>query len=67
MGDIAEAMLNGILCQVCGEWTGRTKPLGYPVTCGGCTDDQIQESLSRENEFFRDYASRNLSTESDNE
>lgn len=34
MGEIAEMMLDGTLCQQCGQFIGR--PCGYPVTCDDC-------------------------------
>lgn len=34
MGDIAEAMLDGTLCNVCGAYLGDAT--GYPGTCPGC-------------------------------
>lgn len=37
MGEIAEMMLDGTMCQVCGEFMDEAA--GYPVTCAGCSDD----------------------------
>ena len=34
MGDIADSILEGEMCQVCGEYIGEGD--GYPVTCDGC-------------------------------
>jgi hypothetical protein len=34
MGDIADMMLDGILCEGCGEYIGA--PTGYPMRCSGC-------------------------------
>ena len=34
MGEIAEAMLNGVFCQQCGTFLG--DEVGYPRTCHGC-------------------------------
>lgn len=34
MGDIADAMLDGDLCQVCGVYMSGGD--GYPQTCAGC-------------------------------
>lgn len=34
MGDIADAMLDGDLCQCCGVYMEGGN--GYPQTCGGC-------------------------------
>ena len=37
-GDVAEAMLDGTLCESCGEFIG--SPVGYPTRCTGCKDDE---------------------------
>jgi uncharacterized Zn finger protein (UPF0148 family) len=34
MGDIAEMMLDGTLCQGCGVYMGKGD--GYPVSCAAC-------------------------------
>jgi len=34
MGDAAEMVLDGILCQVCGEYIGEA--VGYPRNCESC-------------------------------
>lgn len=34
MGEVAEMMLDGTLCQVCGEFMG--DPTGFSMTCYGC-------------------------------
>lgn len=35
-GEIAEMMLNGDMCQVCGEWIDGGDGPGFPLTCDGC-------------------------------
>ena len=35
MGDTADLMLDGILCEWCGEFLDE-KGVGYPRRCGGC-------------------------------
>jgi hypothetical protein len=37
MGEIADAMLNGDMCEQCGEWLGDGP--GYPRNCG-CSDPE---------------------------
>lgn len=37
MGEIADMMIDGTMCQVCGVFLNEEAP-GYPVTCGGCSD-----------------------------
>jgi rRNA maturation protein Nop10 len=39
LGDIADMMLDGTMCQVCGQWMEFDEPPGYPVTCAGCGGD----------------------------
>jgi predicted Zn-ribbon and HTH transcriptional regulator len=40
MGAIAEMMLDGTLCQQCGQFIGR--PCGYPVTCNDCRSEAAE-------------------------
>ena len=42
MGEIADMMLDGTLCQCCGVVLDK-QPVGYPVTCAGCKDEQEHE------------------------
>lgn len=39
MGDIADMMIEGVLCSGCGEVLGDGGGLGYPGVCGGCDPD----------------------------
>lgn len=42
MGDIADAMLDGTLCQTCGEYMDPLRygsPLGVPRSCHACRRD----------------------------
>lgn len=41
MGDIAEMMLDGTLCQVCGCYVG--EPEGFPRTCEECEEELENE------------------------
>lgn len=41
MGDIADMMLTGILCSMCGEYIG--EEVGYPVQCAGCRGEAFEE------------------------
>ncbi len=38
MGEITEMILEGILCQECGEYIGDGD--GFPVFCSDCAKDQ---------------------------
>lgn len=50
MGEIAEAMLDGTMCQVCGEYLGTDA--GYPVTCAGCRRaDRYEPRIPRANRY----------------
>lgn len=33
-GEMADDIINGVFCQVCGDYMGEGN--GFPVTCGGC-------------------------------
>lgn len=47
MGEIAEMMLDGILCEGCGEFMGGGTP-GYPRRCRGCGPEiSLQRALKR--------------------
>lgn len=37
MGEIADAMINGFLCQYCGVFLDGEEP-GYPRSCEDCED-----------------------------
>lgn len=36
MGEVAEMLLNGAMCQCCGEWMDDGREPGYPRYCAGC-------------------------------
>lgn len=38
MGEIADSILDGDFCQVCGEYLGEGD--GFPVTCPACLSDE---------------------------
>jgi hypothetical protein len=43
VGEIADAMLDGTLCETCGEFIG--EPIGHPRRCGACDpDDDFDDS-----------------------
>ena len=37
MGEVAEMMLDGTLCEQCGTFIG--EPVGYPRLCSDCAND----------------------------
>lgn len=40
MGEIAEMVSEGILCQNCGQWTGNEEEAGHPVSCASCLEQE---------------------------
>jgi hypothetical protein len=47
MGEIAEMMLDGTLCEGCGEFLNE-EPLGYPGYCFSCQPDSREANFSEE-------------------
>lgn len=46
MGQIADDMIDGTCCEICGcyfEKDGELYTHGYPVTCSECWDDMTRE------------------------
>ena len=44
MGEEAEAMLEGEVCQFCGVFLNRSEDApGYPVTCADCQEEDDAE------------------------
>lgn len=43
MGEIADMMLDGTLCEGCGEHLG--SDAGFPQYCAGCEPDRTAETL----------------------
>jgi hypothetical protein len=41
MGEIAEMMLDGTLCQCCGVYLDMDDPNGYPTHCEDCADEAL--------------------------
>lgn len=42
MGDAAEMILDGFMCQVCGEMIDGDEP-GYPRCCAACESENEEE------------------------
>lgn len=40
MGEIADMMINGLMCQYCGEFMDDFGEPGYPRSCGCCDDGE---------------------------
>lgn len=45
MGEIAEMMLDGSLCQDCGQVIGDGNSDGFPVTCDSCLKQNARKNL----------------------
>ncbi|WPQ59542.1 hypothetical protein [Paenibacillus polymyxa] len=45
MGEIAEMIIEGILCETCGSYIEEGEPQGFPRTCKDC--DQEGEKRGR--------------------
>ena len=43
MGEVAELVLEGIICEVCGIFVG--EPAGYPRTCDCCCIDKSGRAI----------------------
>ncbi len=46
MGDIADMILCGILCDCCGEYIG--EDVGHPRKCDGCKDGHEHDDEQKE-------------------
>ncbi|MFP3390646.1 hypothetical protein [Brevibacillus sp. SIMBA_040] len=40
MGEVAEMILSGLLCQVCGTYMDDLQEPGHPRTCDDCKEEQ---------------------------
>lgn len=47
MGEIADMVINGLLCQECGSYVDFEEP-GYPRSCDDCEIESRFESLSNQ-------------------
>ena len=48
MGEIAEMMLDGTLCQMCGVYLGEDD--GFPVTCAGCKENEEVDKVNHDHQ-----------------
>jgi hypothetical protein len=46
MGDWADLMLGGVVCEGCGIYLG--DPVGYPRSCAGCVDGRAAAENARQ-------------------
>ena len=47
MGEIADAVLSGFFCDICGVMVDGDEP-GYPRLCGACKEEEeLREELRR--------------------
>lgn len=49
MGDIAEMIINGILCEQCGVFID-FEEIGYPRLCNSCNCCSIEENIKASND-----------------
>jgi len=61
MGEIAEAMLDGTLCQSCGEYIGTGA--GHPRSCGSCGSGSGGASDGRHSRWDKRQQNREQSTD----
>lgn len=54
MGDVAELMLDGSICQICGEGMGAA-PCGYPRTCRSCLGEIAAVAAEPQPQEVADY------------
>lgn len=47
MGEIADMMLNGDMCQWCGEFINGGDGPGYPGLCPACAEDARAEKKTK--------------------
>jgi len=48
MGEYADMMLDGTVCQHCGEYLGTDN--GYPTSCAACEGDEEFNKIYEDNE-----------------
>lgn len=48
MGEIAELVLDGLMCEGCGEWMGDDFLAGHPRRCAACEPEYRASFLSNE-------------------
>lgn len=58
IGEIAESMLDGSCCQMCGEYLGEA--IGYPQTCMECGGSESCESSQDKRAYNRENSNRLL-------
>ena len=51
MGEIADMILDGILCQCCGVFIGNKSKGDYPQYCANCAQDAKKNERRRNKEF----------------
>ena len=47
MGEIADMMLEGVLCELCGEYIDDDMEAGFPRLCAGCKLSEEKEDRKR--------------------
>jgi len=52
MGDVAEMILDGVLCESCGEFIGEA--VGHPRDCNGCREAMGEVVIDDDADLLRD-------------
>lgn len=60
MGEVAEMMLDGTLCQFCGVYIG--EDVGFPVTCPDCKEPMPSRAMRTGGGWECPVCPRNFST-----
>jgi hypothetical protein len=53
MGEYAEMMLEGLVCECCGEFLGDDEGPGFPRVCPGCQQPEPPPKVERPNRKAR--------------
>lgn len=66
MGEIAEMMLEGILCQYCGVYLDVEESCGFPMSCSDCEEEVIVNKAPKISAAERKVRKRTLKIVRDN-
>lgn len=60
MGEMAEMMLSGIMCQCCGVYLDVDEECGFPMSCDDCGEGEVQIKKPRISASERKIRKRTL-------
>ena len=52
MGDIADAVIEGMMCELCGVYLGIGP--GYPRQCEDCQNEETQNGKNKSSKYRKD-------------